>query len=40
MQWKLSKGVNKKEKAKLRKYWRLVYPEDYVKDLVGSVNGK
>lgn len=36
----MGESKKKKEKAKLRKYCRLVYPKEYVKDLVGKKNGK
>ena len=29
------KSKPKKDKAKLRRYWSLIYPKDYVKKLVG-----
>ena len=44
MKWKITlaakrkgkKKTDKKEKDKLRKYWRMLEPSDYVEDMIGD----
>lgn len=42
MKWIISEEAAKKrknkDKKKLKKYWRLVYPPDYADELVGNKN--
>lgn len=43
MKWIVSEDAKKKEKKdkkKLKRYWSLLEPSDYVDDMIGNENGK